>query len=50
MLQILHLNGLHPLAFVSLEKDVSCMSLYGFVFWSRDLPNMVMTTESEGNL
>ena len=30
MLQILHLNALHPLAFVSLEEDVSCVSLYGF--------------------
>ena len=30
MLQILHLNALYPLAFVSLEKDVSCVSLYGF--------------------
>ena len=30
MLQILHLNALYPLAFVSLEKDISCMSLYSF--------------------
>ena len=30
MLQILHLNALYPLAVVSLEKDVSCVSLYGF--------------------
>ena len=36
MLQILHLNALYPLPFVSLEKDVSCVSLYGFcglVMW-----------------
>ena len=32
MLQILDLNVLYPLAFVSLEKDVSCVSLYGFYF------------------
>ena len=30
MPQILHLNALYTLAFVSLEKDVSCVSLYGF--------------------
>ena len=30
ILQILHLNALHPLAYVSLEKDVSCVSFYGF--------------------
>ena len=30
MLQILHLNALYPLAFVLLEKDVTCVSLYGF--------------------
>ena len=28
MLQILYLNTLYPLAFVSLEKDVSGVSLY----------------------
>ena len=27
MLQILHLNALYPLAFVSLEKDVSAVKL-----------------------
>ena len=27
ILQILRLNALFPLAFVSLEKDVSCVSL-----------------------
>ena len=26
----MHLNALYPLAFVSLEKYVSCVSLYGF--------------------
>ena len=30
MLQILHLNVFYPLAFVSLEKDVNCVRLYGF--------------------
>ena len=30
ILQILHLNALYLLAFVPLEKDVSCVSLYGF--------------------
>ena len=50
MLQILLLITLFPLTLVSTEKDVSCVSLYGFVFWSRDLPNMVMTTKTEGNL
>ena len=30
MLQILRLNALYPLAFVSMEKDVSCVNLYGF--------------------
>ena len=29
MLQILHLNGLYPLALVSLEEDVSSESFYG---------------------
>ena len=51
MLQILHLNALHPLAFVSLEKDVSWVSLYGFcglITWLTKY--MVMTTESEDNL
>ena len=39
------------LAWVSKEKDVSCVSLYVFfVFWSRNLPNMVMTAKTEGNL
>ena len=33
-----------------MEKDLSCVSLYFFMFWSRDLPNVVMTSESEGNL
>ena len=50
VLQILHLNALYLLALVSTEKDVSCVSLRVFVFWSCDLPNMVMTNESEGNL
>ena len=30
MPQILRLNTLYPLALVSTEKDVSCVSLYGF--------------------
>ena len=30
MLQILHQTAIYPLAFVSLETDVSCASLYGF--------------------
>ena len=30
MLQILLLNTLYPLALVSIEKDLSCVSLYGF--------------------
>ena len=30
MPQILHLNALYPLALVSMGKDVSCVSLYGF--------------------
>ena len=38
------------MAFVSLRKDVGGLSLYGFLVWSRDLPNMVMTSESQGNL
>ena len=53
MLQILNLNALYPLTlvFVSLETDVSFVSLYGLcVFCSRDSPNMVMTIESEDNL
>ena len=29
MLQILHLNALYTLAFISLEKDLSCVSLSG---------------------
>ena len=45
MLQVLLLSTLYPLALVSTEKDVSCLSLYGF-----DLPNMVMTTKTGGNL
>ena len=50
MLEIFHRNALYLLAFVSLEIDVSCVSLYGFLFWSGDLPNMVMITENEGHL
>ena len=30
MLQILHLNAIYPLAFISLEKDVTRVSLYDF--------------------
>ena len=30
MLEILHLNALYLLFFVSLETDVNCVSLYGF--------------------
>ena len=54
MLQILHLNALNPLGFVSLEKDISCASLYGFlvlVTWrTKIIIIMAMTTESKGNL
>ena len=30
--QFLHLNALFPLAFVSLKKDVSCLSFKSFCF------------------
>ena len=38
------------MAFVSLVKDVICRVYTILVFWSQCLPNMVMTTKSEGNL
>ena len=51
MLQILLFITLFPLTLVSTEKDVSCVSLKGFcVLVTRDLPNIVMTTKTEGNL
>ena len=34
MLQILLLDALYPLELVWTVKDVNCVSLYGFVFWS----------------
>ena len=50
MLKILLLNTLYLLALVSTQKDESFVSLYVFVFWSRDVPSMVMTTKTDSNL
>ena len=35
------------IAFTVMRISVSVFTI--FVFWSRDLPNMVTTTKSEGN-